>query len=121
MNVKPVPDNVIQLADESFEQFLSALEDIESYWDADHIGINAWEIEYKYDSRTRKDLKNWYTLTLDDNPHINQENIQDKLQGLILHALGCKPGNYYVTKDLEYRLEKVLEPENSVIEFLFRL
>lgn len=121
MNVKTVPDHVIQLADKSFEQFLCELEDIESYWDADHIDTHAYNIEYVYIARTRKDLKNWYTLALDENPHINHENIQDELQGLLLSALGYEHNGYNITKDLEYRLEKVFDPENNAIEFLFRL
>lgn len=121
MNVKTVSDRVIQLADESFEQFLSELEDIESYWDADHMDTPAHNIEYVYSARTRKDLKNWYTLTLDENPHISHENIQDELQGLVLNSLGYEFSGYNITKDLEYRLEKVFDPENNAIEFLFRL
>lgn len=121
MNVKKVPDHVIQLANQSFEQFLSELEDTESYWDADHMDTHAYNIEYVYSARTRKDLKTWYTLTLDENPHINQENIQDELQGLVLDALGYEYNGYNVTKDLEYRLEKVFDPENNVIEIYFTI
>ncbi|WP_448857732.1 hypothetical protein [Corynebacterium propinquum] len=81
----------------------------------------AHSIEYVYSSRTRKDLKNWYTLTLDDNPQINHENIQNELQGLVLNALGYEHYSYNVTKDLEYGLEKVYDHENNVIEFSFRM
>lgn len=121
MTVKAVPDHTITLADESFEQFLSELEDIESYWDSDHMDTPAHSIEYVYSARTRKDLKNWYTLTLDENPHISHENIQDELQDLTLNALGYEHYGYNVTKDLEHRLEKIYDHENSVIEFSFRM
>lgn len=121
MNVKTVPDHIIDLADESFEQLLCELECIESYWDADHMETSAHSIEYVYAARTRKDLKNWYTLTLDENPNINHENIQDKLPGLVLQTLGYTHGNHNITKDLEYRLEKVFDPENNVIEIHFTI
>lgn len=121
MTIKAVSDRAIQLADQSFQNFLNEIEYIEKFWDADVMEKSPYDFVYTYDNATRKELKTWFVLTLDDNPTITENNICESLHNLVLHALGYKYTGYRVTTNLEHGLEKVFDVKNSVIEIHFTI